>query len=331
MSQKLVVLGSNSFSGAHMVDHALEQGLEVAGISRSREPSQAFLPYYDNPRMDQAFQFHAIDIRLESGRLIEFLESYKPDYVINFAAQGMVAESWLHPEQWYETNLVAAVKLHDYLRGCDYLEKFVQISTPEVYGNCEGEVNEDQCYSPSTPYAVSKAACDMSLATFHQQYDFPVVTTRAANVYGPGQQLYRIIPKTILSILKGIRLPLHGGGTSVRSFIHISDVVDATLKLARQGVTGRTYHISTDHYVSIRQLVEMICNAMNVDFDEHVEVTGERAGKDSAYLLDTRRIEDELDWLPSINLEQGIHETVRWVKDNITVLSDLPLAYTHQP
>ena len=330
MRQKIVVLGSNSFSGAHMVDHALMQGLEVAGISRSSEPSSEFLPYSNNPELGSGFQFHAIDIRLETARLIDFLDAFKPDYVINFAAQGMVAESWLHPEQWFETNLVAAVKLHEYLRGCDYLKRFVQISTPEVYGNCHGQVDEGHPYNPSTPYAVSKAACDMSLATYYRQYKFPVITTRAANVYGPGQQLYRVIPKTILGILKGVKLPLHGGGSSVRSFIHIRDVVDATLKLAYEGISGSVYHLATDRYVSIRQLIEMICDSMNVSFEQQVEIVGDRAGKDSAYLLNTNRMKDELNWSPSITLEQGIQETIEWVKGNFDSLSGLPVKYVHQ-
>ena len=211
----------------------------------------------------------------------------KPDYIVNFAAQSMVAESWQYPADWFMTNTVSTVKLHDHLRQCDFLKRYVHISTPEVYGSCSGFVKEDFALNPSTPYAVSRAAADMSLRTFHAAYQFPVVTTRAANVYGPGQQLYRIIPRTILFILLGRKLQLHGGGVSTRSFIHMKDVSDATWRIMLNGDNGHTYHISTNEVVSIRELVERICKKLNVNFEDHVEMVGERLGKDTAYHFDS--------------------------------------------
>ena len=103
------------------------------------------------------------------------------------------------------------------------------MTTPEVYGSTDGGwIKEHNHFAPSTPYAVSRAACDLHLHSFHQAYGFPVVFTRAANVYGPGQQLYRIIPRALLSARTGESMQLHGGGHSVRAFIHIKDVVRAT-------------------------------------------------------------------------------------------------------
>src|SRR2546430_2709346 len=233
MSERVLVLGSNSFSGASFVDFALSQGLEVVGASRSPEPHAAFLPYRWNgaaQRKDR-FRFEQLDLNKDTDRIAALVESWRPDYVLNFAAQSMVAESWLYPEHWYQTNVVANVKLHEKLRRLDFIRKYVHISTPEVYGSCQGLVTESAPFNPSTPYAASRAACDLHLMTFFRQYRFPVVFTRAANVYGPGQQLYRIIPRTVLSIRMGRKLPLHGGGHSVRSFIHIRDVADGTLRV----------------------------------------------------------------------------------------------------
>ena len=176
----------------------------------------------------------------------------------------MVAESWLNPEHWYMTNTLSTIKLHDQLRKLDFLEKYVHISTPEVYGNCSGFISENTPFNPSTPYATSRAATDMSLRNFFNAYKFPVVTTRAANVYGPGQQLYRIIPKTIISILMGGKIQLHGGGYSTRSFVHIDDVSDATWKIMLRGKNGEDYHISTDVVISIRDLVEKICQKLSL-------------------------------------------------------------------
>ena len=108
-------------------------------------------------------------------------------------------------------------------------------STPEVYGSTgRNWINEGLVYKPSTPYATSRAACDMHLMNYYEAYNFPVVFTRAANVYGEGQQLYRIIPRTILSCLCNKKMELHGGGESERSFIHINDVVNATMQIAEE-------------------------------------------------------------------------------------------------
>src|SRR5258708_1202521 len=137
---------------------------------------------------------------------------------------------------------------------------------------------------------------DMRLRTYFANYKFPVVFTRAANVYGPGQQLYRIVPRTIVAAMGGQKLRLDGGGKSVRVFIHMTDVSDATLKIARTGTLGDTYHISGYELVSIRTLVEMILARLGKPFDDCVEIAPERPGKDTAYMLDSIKLRTELGW-----------------------------------
>ncbi len=325
----MAVIGSNSFSGASFVDYALNEGLETIGISRSPEPNPVFLPY--RQRNATIFRFYQLDLNDDLPEIMNRINTFRPDYVVNFAAQSMVAESWQHPEHWFQTNAVATVKFHDQLRRADYLRKYVHISTPEVYGTCEGLIPENAIYNPSTPYAVSRAAADMSLTTFCKAYGFPVAFTRAANVYGPGQQLYRIIPRTILFFLTGRKLQLHGGGHSVRSFIHIRDVAEGTLRVARQALPGEIYHFSTTRNISIRALVEMIAAQLGVSFSDHVEVVGERLGKDAAYLLDSAKAREHLEWQERISLEQGIEETIAWVKDNLDEIKKEPFDYIHKP
>ena len=201
---KYAVIGSNSFSGSSFVKHLCKQGHEVLGISRSPELHPVFLAYKGH--QDESFSFHQLDLNQELDSVISTIGDFRPDYVVNFAAQGMVAQSWNKPGDWFQTNAVATVKLHDGLRKFDWLKRYVHISTPEVYGSCEGMVQEDHPFSPSTPYAVSRAAADMSLLSFIKAYNFPVVFTRAANVFGEHQQLYRIIPRTILYFLTGKKL-----------------------------------------------------------------------------------------------------------------------------
>lgn len=329
MKQRIVVLGSNSFSGAHFADYSLQQGDEVVGISRSIEPSPAFLPYRWRENSD--FRFFPMDLNTDLDAIMNLIDDFKPEYVVNFAAQSMVGESWIHPEHWFQTNVVATVRFHDRLRHCDSLKRYVHISTPEVYGSREGRIKENMNCNPTTPYAVSRAAADMSLMTFFRTHHFPVVFTRASNVYGPGQQLYRIIPRAIFFILSGRRLPLHGGGRSLRSFIHIRDVALGTYLVMKEGTVGDIYHLSTDRIDSVRSLVELITSRMGVSFAEAVEETGERLGKDQSYQLDSSKAREELGWKDSVGLEDGIEDTIGWVKENMDVLKNQNSEYVHKP
>jgi dTDP-glucose 4,6-dehydratase len=330
MSKKIVVIGSNSFSGASFVEFALERGADVIGISRSAEPSAAFLPYRWRDHAG-SFRFFPYDLNSHLDEIMGVLDRETPPYVVNFAAQSMVGESWKYPEHWFQTNVVAAVKLHDRLRGRDYLKKYVHVTTPEVYGSTDGFIRENAPFKPSTPYAVSRAAADMSLRTFFEAYKFPVVFTRAANVYGPGQQLYRIIPRTIFSFKTGRKLALHGGGHSRRSFVHMRDVSDATWRVMIDGVAGETYHISTNEIVSVRELVERVCAKLGVDFAKNVEIVGERLGKDAAYMLDSSKIRRELGWSDRIGLSQGIDDCTAWIDRDLAELQRQPLDYMHKP
>lgn len=327
---KCLVLGSNSFSGASFTDFLLGMGYSVIGCSRSQEPHAAFLPYKWKPRLGR-FSFFQIDLNQDLDALMELVNREQPAYVVNFAAQSMVAESWKNPDQWFTTNTLSAVRLHERLRKLDFLKRYVHVTTPEVYGSTTGHIDESAPFNPSTPYAVSRAAADMSLKTLFNAYGFPVVFTRAANVFGPGQQLYRIIPRAILFIKLGRKLQLHGGGVSERSFIHIQDVSDATERAMREGALGGCYHISTTRIVSIRELVEQICRRMDVQFEKCVDVVSERMGKDAAYLLDSSKIRNELGWQDRISLEQGIEETIAWVNRYFETLKNMPLDYIHKP
>ncbi|MGB1876785.1 MAG: SDR family oxidoreductase, partial [Rhodospirillaceae bacterium] len=223
---KVLVLGSNSFSGASFIGYLLQQGLEVVGASRSEEAHKVFLPY--RWQDCDTYKFQKIDLNHDLDALITLINTEKFSTIFNFAAQSMVGQSWDHPQDWMMTNVVSVAKLAERLRHIDFLEKYVHVTTPEIYGSTDGWIKEDTPFDPSTPYAVSRAAGDMTFKIYREAFDLPVVSTRAANVYGPGQQLYRIIPRTIFSILTGEKLQLHGGGVSTRSFIHMDDVSAAT-------------------------------------------------------------------------------------------------------
>ena len=329
MAEKVMVVGSNSFSGSHFVAHCLEQGLGVVGISRSPELDECFLPYRWQSAGD--YQFHQLDLNHDLIKIMEVVKAFEPDYVVNFAAQGMVAQSWANPRDWLMTNTVAMIDFHDQLRQCSFLKKFVQASTPEVYGNTVERIREDAPFNPSTPYAISKAACDMSLLAFARTYEFPVALTRAANVCGPGQQLYRIIPRAFFSCLTGETMRLDGGGTSTRSFIDIRDVCEATLRIARSAAPGQIFHLSTDEWVSIRSLVERICQLCGADFSKLVEIGPPRLAQDAAYTLDCSLAQTQFNWRPERSLDTILADTHRWICKYLEQLQKQNRSYVHKP
>jgi dTDP-glucose 4,6-dehydratase len=329
--ERIIVIGSNSFSGASFVSYALEENAEtiVAGISRLAEYDDIFLPYKENNSF--RFTFHCLDLNLHLEEIIDVIKNFRPDYIVNFSAQGMVGQSWEAPEQWFRTNCIALMNLANALKEEKYLKRFVQISSPEVYGSCQGTITEDAQLSPSTPYAASKAAGDLSLLPFFKNFNFPLVFTRATNVYGPHQALYRIIPRSIISIKNGDRIPLHGGGVAVKSFIHIRDVCVATLAIARKGESGQVYHISPENGdISIKEVVRLICEKLEKSFDSSVEIMDERLGQDAFYIIDSTKIRKELGWKPTIGFEQGLNEVISWVEKNFDELLKHPREYIHR-
>lgn len=327
---KFIVLGSNSFSGATFCDYLAQEGHDVVATSRSAEPHEAQLPYKWQARAGKV-RFEKININHDLAALEALLRRERFTHVVNFAAQSMVGQSWDHPDDWMTTNVVSTVRLHVLLRGLDFLDRYVHVTTPEVYGSTEGWVRENTPFNPSTPYAVSRAAGDMSLKTFVDTYQLPAVSTRAANVYGPGQQLYRIIPRTVYAAMTGQKLRLDGGGKSVRVFIHMRDTADATLRIALRGGLGETYHISGYELVSIRELVEMILRQLGKSFDDCVEIGPDRPGKDAAYMLDSFKLRTELGWQDRIPLGEGLSEVIAWAERFRDAIPKLDAAYVHKP
>jgi dTDP-glucose 4,6-dehydratase len=327
---KVLILGSNSFSGASFASYLMNQGVDVLGASRSDEPHDVFLPYRWGKKSG-SFCFSKIDLNHDIDTLEALIKRERTNIIVNFAAQSMVGESWTRPEDWMMTNAVSTARLAERLRHIDFLDKYVHVTTPEVYGSTDGWITENSGFNPSTPYAVSRAAGDMTFNIYREAFSVPVVFTRAANVYGPGQQLYRIIPRTIMFALTNRKLQLQGGGVSTRSFIHIDDVSRATWEIAQKAPIGETYHISTQQIVSIKALVENICRLLGKEFTDCVEMAPDRTGKDQAYWLNSDKLRTTLHWQDEITLEYGLEQCVKWARDNLEVLRQLPQNYIHRP
>lgn len=326
--EKVVVIGSNSFSGSHYIRHLLKKNYSVVGMSRSPEKSELYLPYHEADI--SSFTFHQLNLNRDIDEMLRLIDRERPSYIVNFASQSMVGQSWQNPEHWYQTNVVSTVKLTNHLKNQSYLKKYVHISTPEVYGSCTGAVTEKQPHNPSTPYAGSRSAADQFIQMLVGEFSFPAVFTRAANVYGPGQQLFKIIPRAIIYMKLGRKVPLHGGGKARRAFIHIRDVCKATEKVMIDAKPGDIFHLSTGELVTIRGLVKIIAEQMGCSFENAVRDVETRKGLDDAYILDSSKARDTFGWTPDIALKTGIKETIAWVEKEWKTIEQEPLEYIHK-
>lgn len=331
MAVRVAVLGSNSFSGSDLVDLLLEKGgYEVLGTSRSPEKSALFLRYKRHGA-GAPYRYVQADHNLELDRLIRELDAFRPEHIVNFAAQSEVAPSWEHPEHWFQTNTVALARLLQALSRREYLKRYLHVSSPEVYGTCVGRVTEEAPLCPSTPYAASKAAADLLLVTYLKQYRFPLLSVRSTNVYGAHQQLWKIIPRTAVYLKSGRKIQLHGGGTAVKSYIHIRDISEGELAILEKGRIGELYHLSPNQGVEVREVVRRMCALSGVSYDASVEVVGERPGQDAAYVIDSSKARRELAWRPRTGLEEGLREVQRWIDGNWEAVRSQEHEYRHRP
>lgn len=327
--KKVAVIGSNSFSGSDFIDLLLERGgYSVVGVSRSPERGPMFLPYKRHAKAD--FRFFRMDLNRDIPEMIGLFDDFEPDYVVNFAAQSEVGPSWENPAQWFQTNAVAITELAHALKDRKYLKRYVHISSPEVYGTCTGTVREDAPLNPSTPYAASKAAGDMSLFTFVKNFGFPMVMIRSTNVYGAHQQLFKIIPRSVIYVKQGKTIQLHGGGKAVKSYIHIRDISRGELAAMEHGAAGEIYHLSPDGGIAVRDVVRTICDTMGAKFEEATEVVEERLGQDAAYVIDSTKAREAFGWRPEVSYDEGINGVIEWIEKNWEEIQKEEMEYVHK-
>lgn len=326
---RVVVIGSNSFSGSDFIDYILEKpDVDVIGISRSPEKNKIFLPY--KMKQSSRFRFYQMDLNHDTDKILALMDTFQPEYIINFAAQSEVGPSWVHPEHWFETNVVSLAKFINAIKDRKYLKKYIHISSPEVYGSCVGTVTESAPVNPSTPYAVSKAAADLFLFTMYKNYNFPLVMIRSTNVYGAHQQLFKIIPKSVILIKLGKKIPLHGGGQAVKSYIHIRDISKGEFSALEKGKIGNIYHLSPDQGYSVKEVVSKICTLMGKDFSECTEIVDERPGQDAAYVIDSTKARKEFGWIPGVKLDEGLSEVFQRITLYWSEIQKQSLDYIHK-
>jgi len=324
--KKYAILGGGGSFGIHTALYLLKHAdpSMVIGIGRNPLRPEPFSLGVDKHKN---YRYHAYHLTYELDLLLELLDREKPDVIVNYAAQGEGAVSWKHSWRFFETNSMALARLSEELMKRDWLERFIQIGTSEMYGSVEHAAKEDEPIKPSSPYAASKVAFDMYLMSVHKFLKFPMNIIRPSNAYCSGQLLHRVIPKTIVCGLTGRKLPLQGGGRAEKSYLHALDLARAIHLVAEKAPFGTVYNAGPAEPTSIRRVVELCADALGMPFEQLCEMAPDRLGQDSRYWLDSSAIYRDVGWKPEITWEQGLDEVVSWGKKYIDQLRDWPMDY----
>jgi dTDP-glucose 4,6-dehydratase len=328
MSRRYAVLGGGGSFGIHTSKYLLEQDDTERVISVGRNAAKPEPFTLNVGAGDPRYSYHAYHITHELDLLLELLDREQPQVIVNYAAQGEGAVSWKHSWRFFETNSTALARLSEELMKRDYLERFIQIGTSELYGSVEHAAKESDPLQPTSPYAASKAAFDMYLQSVHRVLGFPMNIIRPSNAYCPGQLLHRVVPRAVISGLTGQKLPLHGGGRAEKSYIHARDLARAIHLVADGAPLGTTYNAGPPLPTSIRSLIEHTAEALEMPFEELVEETPDRQGQDSRYWLDSSAIKADVGWEPEIDLPAGLRDMVQWGRTYVGQLDGWPMDYT---
>ncbi|MGH7773969.1 MAG: dTDP-glucose 4,6-dehydratase, partial [Candidatus Binatia bacterium] len=204
-------------------------------------------------------------------------------------------------------------------------ERFVQVSTDEVYGDADGKepFHEGDLPTPSSPYAASKAAADLLCLAYRRMYDLPILIVRSSNNYGPFQFPEKLIPLMIRNALNGDDLPVYGDGLQRRDWLYVEDNGDAIFRVLERGQVGFIYNVGTGeertNLEAVRALCRLLAEEAGLDFERLVGricFIADRPGHDRRYALNTERIHEELGWSPQVPFEMGLRRTVRWYLDH---------------
>ena len=252
------------------------------------------------------------------------LAEEKPWAVVNFAAESHVDRSILDSTPFLHTHIGGVQSLLEAVRRVS-VERFLQISTDEVYGDKVGKPpsTEDSPLAPSSPYSASKAAADLLCFSYRRTYGLPILLTRSSNNYGSYQFPEKLIPLLLRNGLGDLDFPVYGDGQQIRDWIHVEDNCLGLLAVLEKGEIGSIYNIGTSEERSNLAVVEAICAAIaaykRVDLrqlTERIRYVTDRPGHDRRYALDTSKVRKTLGWAPRVNFSVGLQRTVDWYLDN---------------
>ena len=323
---KVAVLGASCFA-FNLSWHLLERGDDVLLISRSPMRPKPFTLGLENLK---GFRYEQAHLVTELDKSVKLLDDYRPDLVVNFAALCEVGLSWIHPLDYYETNLMALVRLTNELSNRTWLKRFIQIGSSEVYGSVEQPVDESGAVRPSSPYAASKAAFDFHLRAISRTLGFPGIIVMPSNGYCEGQTLNRIIPKAIICAKTGTKLKLQGGGVARKSYLHGDDISRAIMLVAQNGRVGETYNCGPELPIAIWTLCQIIASKFGKNIEDIATLAQERTGQDSQYWLNSTKIET-LGWKHEVSLiDDGIYRMIAWIEKYPELLT-MDQGYKHRP
>jgi dTDP-glucose 4,6-dehydratase len=324
---KILVTGGAGFIGSAVVRQAVRDGHHVVNLDALTYAAclDNLAPVANSP----LYAFEHADIR-DGAALKRIFDSHQPDVVMHLAAESHVDRSIDGPGEFMLTNIIGTYELlqaaRTYWEGRDRFAgfRFHHISTDEVYGTLgeTGMFTEDTPYAPNSPYSASKASSDHLVRAWAETYGLPVVLTNCSNNYGPYHFPEKLIPVVILNALAGKSIPVYGKGENVRDWLYVEDHADALLTVVQQGQIGRTYNIGGENEARNIDLVTIICGLLDElrpaarPYAEQITFVADRPGHDLRYAIDPTRIRTELNWRPSVTVEEGLRKTVQWYLDN---------------
>ena len=315
MAKKVLVTGGAGFIGSNFLNYVLRQrdDWEVVNLDK--------LTYAGNlenlKEIEEKPNYTFVKGDITNNELVNYLfEKYRFDYVINFAAESHVDRSILGSEVFFRTNVVGTNVLLEASRRFG-IEKFLQVSTDEVYGSLgeTGLFTEQTPLSPNSPYSSSKAGADLMAKSFHHTYDLPVVITRCSNNYGPYQFPEKLIPLMIINALNDKELPVYGDGLNVRDWIYVIDHNRAVELTLENGKPGEVYNVGASREMKNIEIVKLILKILGKP-ESLIKYVKDRPGHDRRYAIDSSKIQSELGWKPSFEFEEAIVQTVEWYLKN---------------
>ncbi|MDQ6847689.1 MAG: dTDP-glucose 4,6-dehydratase [Candidatus Dormibacteraeota bacterium] len=308
---KLLVAGGAGFIGSEFVRHTITNHPEDSVVVLDKLTYAGNVHNLDTVAQSANYRFVQGDIC--DGNLVGELVR-DVDAIVNFAAESHVDRSLEAPGQFIQTDVFGTYVLLEAAR-TGGVERFLQVSTDEVYGDVEeGSSLEQDPLRPRSPYSASKAGGEMMVWAYRASYGLPVITTRGSNTYGPYQYPEKIIPLFITNAIDDQPLPIYGDGSAVRDYIHVADHARGIDTALRHGAPGQDYNVGYGGATSGVEVADLVLAALHkpASLKQHVR---DRLGHDRRYSVNSDRLRG-LDWRPLVPLDHGLRETVQWYREN---------------
>ena len=307
----ILVTGGAGFIGSNYIRLLLRTYPDVRVVNLDKLTYAGNLDSLADVAGDPRYAFVRGDIA--DRRLVDhLLGAHRIEGIVNFAAESHVDRSILDPEVFVTTNVVGTQNLL-FLAREHRIERFLQVSTDEVYGSLgpEGKFREDTPLAPNSPYSAAKTSADLLCRAWFHTFDFPVVVTRCSNNYGPYQFPEKLIPLMIINALNDRELPVYGDGRNVRDWIHVDDHCLAVDRVFCKGRPGEVYNIGGDCERQNIDIVRLVLGLLGKP-DSLIRFVKDRPGHDRRYAMDNAKIRAELGWAPTVRFENGLRRTVDW-------------------